>query len=168
MNRKTLTETNSTLGALLRYPYERMAVWLYAELAERGYTEVRPAYSAVLRNLSAGGSRVSELALRAGMTKQSMGYLVDQMTAAGLVFITQDQRDRRANTVRLTPRGEALVATGIELSKRYEERLVELVGERKIHQLRSVLEELYLKLEDDSEAGDARRADPASRDGANR
>jgi DNA-binding MarR family transcriptional regulator len=143
MNRKTLTETNSTLGALLRYPYERMAAWLYAELAELGYTEVRPAYSAVLRNLSATGSRVSELALRAGMTKQSMGYLVDQMAVAG----------RRANTVRLTPRGEALVATSIELSKRYEARLVELVGERKMQQLRTVLEELYLKLADDSEAG---------------
>ena len=155
MKRKTLTESNSTLGALLRYPYERMSTWLYAELAERGYKEVRPAYSAVLRNLSATGSRVSELAVRAGMTKQSMGYLVDQMTVAGLIVITQDQRDRRANTVRLTPRGEAMVAAGIELSKHYEQRLVELVGERKMNQLRSVLEELYLKLEEDGDSEDA-------------
>jgi DNA-binding MarR family transcriptional regulator len=55
--------------------------------------------------------------------------------------------------VRLTPRGEALVATSFELSKRYEARLVELVGERKMQQLRTVLEELYLKLADESEAG---------------
>lgn len=144
---KPFTDTHQTLGALLRTPYERMSGWLYAELRESGFEDIRPAFSAVLRNLGPGSSRVSELAARAGMTKQSMSYLVEQMQGCGLVTVTPDAQDRRANTVQLTARGEKAVLTGIVLSKSYEERLAGLLGERKIAQLRSILEELAAKLE---------------------
>ena len=48
MLKKPLTDTHATLGALLRKPYERMSQWLYAELATKGFEDVRPAFSAVL------------------------------------------------------------------------------------------------------------------------
>ncbi|MFZ6655362.1 MarR family winged helix-turn-helix transcriptional regulator [Undibacterium sp. TJN19] len=145
---KSLPEAEATLGTLLRRPYEHMSEWLYAELVKHGFDDVRPAFSAVLRNLPANGARVVDLAQRAGMTKQSMGYLVDQMLAAGLVEIAPDLQDRRANTVRLTNRGEAVVATGIALSKLYESNLAQLVGEAKLAQLRSTLHEIYQLLDE--------------------
>ena len=150
MTRKSLTDSHATLGALLRRPYEWLSAVMYPELAARGFDDVRPAYSAVLRNLPASGARVSDLAAHAGMTKQSMGYLVDQMQATGLVEVTPDPQDRRANTVRLTARGEQVVATGIELSKHFEAHLAKLVGPRKIEQLRTILLEIRSKLDEES------------------
>jgi len=147
MTHKSLTDTHETLGALLRRPYEWMSEFMYPELAARGFDDVRPAFSAVLRNLPVAGARVSDLAARAGMTKQSMGYLVDQMQTAGLVDVVPDLQDRRANTVRLTARGEQVVATGIELSRQFEAHLAELVGGRKIDQLRAILSEIHRKLD---------------------
>ncbi len=149
MTKKSLTDSHATLGALLRRPYEWMSEVMYPELAARGFDDVRPAFSAVLRNLPAAGARVSDLAARAGMTKQSMGYLVDQMQAAGLVEVAPDLHDRRANTVRLTARGEQVVVTGIELSRRFEAHLAQLVGTRKIEQLRSILIEIHAKLDEE-------------------
>lgn len=150
---RPLTESSASLGALLRQPYEQMSTWLYAELARRGHDDVRPAYSAVLRNLPAGGARVSELAQRAGMAKQSMGYLVEQMAAAGLVQVVPDAQDRRANTVCLTERGHAVVQMALDLSRQYEAHFGDLLGERKMAQLRQLLEELAGQL--DTEAGRA-------------
>ncbi len=145
-------DAHATLGALLRRPYERMSGWLYAELADSGFPDIRPAYSAVLRNLPPGGARVSELAARAGMTKQSMGYLVDQMSVADFVEIRPDPHDRRANTVRLTARGEQVVAKAVALSAGYERHLAGLLGERKMVQLRGLLTELHVRLEDEGTA----------------
>lgn len=146
---KPLTDAHATLGALLRRPYESMSDWLYGELAAAGYPEVRPAYSVVLRNLPADGANVTALAARAGMTKQSMGYLVERMTEAKLVAVVSDEADRRAKTVRLTARGTKVVSKGVELSRRYEAHLAHLVGARKATQLRELLVELGERLEDE-------------------
>jgi DNA-binding MarR family transcriptional regulator len=151
MTNQPLTHRSASLGALLRQPYEQMSTWLYAELARRGHDDVRPAYSAVLRNLPMAGARVGELAQRAGMAKQSMGYLVEQMAGAGLVEVVPDAQDRRANTVRLTVRGNEVVAMALMLSREYEAHFGALLGERKMAQLRGLLEELALKLEPGAE-----------------
>ena len=87
------------------------------------------------------------LAARAGMTKQSMSYLVEQMRVAGFVSIAPDRRDQRANIVKLTGRGATAVAAAVDLSKQYEARLAGYIGERKMAQLRGLLSELYTKLE---------------------
>ena len=152
MQEQASPDAHATLGALLRRPYERMSGWLYAELAESGFPEIRPAYSAVLRNLPPAGARVSELAVRAGMTKQSMAYLVDQMAAADFVEVRPDAHDRRANTVRLTARGQQVVAKAVALSAGYERHLAGLLGARKMLQLRGLLTELYTRLEGDGAA----------------
>ena len=146
MNVQPLTDAHATLGALLRRPYEDMSTWVYAQLAANGFEDVRPAFSAVLRNAPAQGARVSELAARAGMTKQSMGYLVEQMVACGLVELAPDPVDGRAKTVRLTERGRAAVDQAVALSARYEDYLGSLVGARKLAQLRAVLTELHAAL----------------------
>lgn len=150
MNRDRAPDLGRTLGALLRRPYEHMAEWLYAELAARGYPEVRVAHSAVFRNLSTGGSRVTELAARAGMTKQSMAYLVEQLEAGGYVLVSPDLGDRRAKRVRLTPRGEALVREALRLSARFERRLAELVGPERFGQMRATLETIYDRLDSEN------------------
>lgn len=137
-----VTDSRATLGALLRRPYDEMSTWLYTELAASGFDEVRPAFSAVLRHLPADGTSVTDLAHRAGMTKQSMGYLVDQMAEAGLVAQQPDAADRRAKIVTLTERGQAALDAALVLSQRCEDRFAGLIGRAKLKQLRTLLAEL--------------------------
>lgn len=59
----------------------------------------------VTRHLPLAGARLTELAAWAGMTKQSMGQLVDQCAAWGLVTRTPDPLDARARRIVFTPLG---------------------------------------------------------------
>jgi len=67
--------------------------------------QVSAAHIHITRHLALEGSRLTDLASRAGMTKQAMGDLVDQCEAWGLVMRAPDDRDRRARVVRFTPVG---------------------------------------------------------------
>ncbi|ROZ79155.1 MarR family winged helix-turn-helix transcriptional regulator [Ramlibacter sp. WS9] len=70
-------------------------------------SQVSAAHVHVTRHLALGGSRLTELAQRAGMSKQAMGDLVDQCEAWGLVTREPDPLDARARRVRFTATGLA-------------------------------------------------------------
>lgn len=72
--------------------------------------QVGAAHVHITRHLALGGSRLTELAERAGMSKQAMGDLVTQCEAWGLVTREPDPRDGRARQVRFTDAGLAWVA----------------------------------------------------------
>ena len=57
------------------------------------------------RHLPLAGARLTELAQAAGLTKQSMGDLVDQCEAWGLVARSADPLDARARRIAFTPAG---------------------------------------------------------------
>jgi DNA-binding MarR family transcriptional regulator len=70
-------------------------------------SQVSAAHIHITRHLALEGSRLTELAQRAGMSKQAMGDLVDQCEAWGLVVREADGADARARRVRFTPAGFA-------------------------------------------------------------
>ena len=61
-----------------------------------GHLDLRPKHGAVLASVGPTGTRPSELAERAGMTKASMGELVDDLEALGYVLRASDPDDGRA------------------------------------------------------------------------
>ncbi len=69
--------------------------------------QVSAAHVHITRHLATGGSRLTELAERAGMSKQAMGALVDQCEAWGLVRREPDPLDARARKVLFTTTGLA-------------------------------------------------------------
>ena len=69
--------------------------------------QVGAAHIHITRHLALAGSRLTDLAQSAGMTKQAMGDLVDQCEAWGLVVRERDEKDARARLVRFTPAGLA-------------------------------------------------------------
>ncbi|GAB4559939.1 MAG: winged helix-turn-helix transcriptional regulator [Rhizobacter sp.] len=79
-----------------------------ANLAARA--QVTAAHIHITRHLALDGSRLTDLAAKAGMSKQAMGDLVDQCEAWGLVKREPDSRDRRARMVCFTPTGLAWLA----------------------------------------------------------
>ena len=76
-----------------------------ANLAARA--QVSAAHVHITRHLAREGARLTELAARAGMSKQAMGDLVSQCEAWGLVTREADVRDKRARRVAFTPAGLA-------------------------------------------------------------
>jgi DNA-binding MarR family transcriptional regulator len=69
--------------------------------------QVSAAHIHVTRHLAREGSRLTELAANAGMSKQAMGDLVSQCEAWGLVTRETDPLDARARRVCFTPTGLA-------------------------------------------------------------
>lgn len=79
-----------------------------SNLAARG--RLSASHVHITRHLALEGSRLTELAARAGMTKQAMGKLVDQCEAWALVTREPDLRDARASRVQFTTIGLAWLA----------------------------------------------------------
>ncbi|MEZ5645348.1 MAG: MarR family transcriptional regulator [Burkholderiaceae bacterium] len=67
--------------------------------------QIGAAHIHITRHLDLQGSRLTELAARAGMSKQAMGDLVDQCEAWGLVQRAPDPLDRRARRIVFTRTG---------------------------------------------------------------
>jgi len=135
-----------TLGALLRAPYERLTERLYGGLEQAGFRGVRPAHSAVIRHLPEAGARLTELAARAGITKQNMAYLVGHLEECGYLRVTRDRRDARARLVRFTPKGLRLAAALVAGSRALKEEAAARLGERTMQELRerlATLDELW-------------------------
>ena len=69
--------------------------------------QVGAAHVHITRHLTPEGARLTELAQRAGMTKQAMAALVTQCEAWGMVQRADDPRDARARRIGFTARGRA-------------------------------------------------------------
>ena len=67
--------------------------------------QISAAHIHITRHLALAGDRLTDLAERAGMSKQAMASLVDQCEAWGLVTRESDPRDARARIVRFTDTG---------------------------------------------------------------
>jgi DNA-binding MarR family transcriptional regulator len=112
------------------------------ELEATEFGEIRPTHGCIFRFVHDEGMRLTTLASLAGMTKQSVGEVVDDLVARGYVKRIPDPEDKRAKLICLTAKGERAQATGRELFAKVEEHWKERYGERRIEQLRKLLEEI--------------------------
>lgn len=115
---------------------------LHEGLREAGYGDVRPAHYAVFRYLGLEGSRVTELAEAAGMTKQSMGELVDHLERCGYVERRTDPRDGRAKIVVPTEKGRKGIEAAAERIAEIEAELAGRMGNERLEALAGSLAEL--------------------------
>jgi DNA-binding MarR family transcriptional regulator len=134
------------LGVLLREPFRVATEELHQRFAERGHPEVRPPHGNVFSFLDDRGTRVSVLAERAQITKQSMAELVAHLERHGYVERTPDPSDRRAKLVRSTARGSELYAIAREFVAETEAGWARKLGKGRMGQLRELLEELNAAL----------------------
>ena len=141
---------NLGMGTLLRLAYQAMmSESVEPALVRAGFGDVRSAHLPVFRALSShpAGMRSTELATYAGITKQSMGYLVDLLEAGGYVERVQERSDQRAKAVRLTDRGRKASSTIRDLVFDVEADWGRRVGDDRIRQLRSILQDLVTSYE---------------------
>jgi DNA-binding MarR family transcriptional regulator len=116
------------------------------ELAKRveaaGYTDIRPGHRCVFGTIDPEGSRLTDLAHRANMTKQSVGEATSDLEQRGYVERVPDPNDGRAKIIRLTERGREAQAIARRLIDDLEREWAERYGEERVAALREALEEI--------------------------
>src|SRR5215212_3504857 len=95
----------SNLGTLLRDPALAINELVSDGLADRGFDDFRPAHGTIGQHISDRGSRITELARLAQVSKPTVVYLVNDLERLGYVERIPDPADGRAKLVRLTERG---------------------------------------------------------------
>jgi DNA-binding MarR family transcriptional regulator len=138
VNRKPLSDPGPLLGALLRQCHQSVTLRLAEGFAARGLPPVQPMVTQPLWD-APDGMRLTELAAGAGMTKQSMGELVDQMEQAGYVERVADPIDGRARRVRLTARGRRAGKLARSIVREVQSDWCRRVGAARVRALEATL-----------------------------
>jgi DNA-binding MarR family transcriptional regulator len=113
---------------------------LAARVAETEFSDIRVSHGCVFGNIDPEGSRLTELAERARMTKQSVGEVTTDLEQRGYVERVPDPADGRAKIIRLTERGHVAQAVGFDLIADIEREWGERIGEERVAVLREALE----------------------------
>lgn len=106
----------------MSYPNEDTPILLLIVLAERhlaealqahlvavGFDDHRVVHHNVMAHITHDGIRLTELADKAGITKQAMSELVIDLERLGYLERTPDPHDRRAKLIGFTEKGRAAV-----------------------------------------------------------
>jgi DNA-binding MarR family transcriptional regulator len=136
------TDERPNIGILLRTPFQEVVGRVSAGLAELGFDDIRPAHTAVFQHLSSKGSRLTDLAERAQISKQSMGYLVDYLEQHGYVERRPDPTDRRATLVFPTDRGWQQIRAALSVIAALEDEWTDRLGIQGMQHLRELLAQL--------------------------
>lgn len=112
-------------------------------VAELGYDGFRTAHGTIGQHIADRGSRVTELAQLAQVTKPTVVYLVNDLERLGYVERRPDPADGRAKLVCLTERGAKAQRAGTEIVAQIERDWSELLGERDFATLRELLGRLH-------------------------
>ena len=123
---------------LLNEAFDAFSSELYRRAHASGYTDIRPGHGCVFGNIDPDGSRLTEIAERALMTKQSVGEVATDLERLGYVERVPDPTDGRAKIIRLTDRGREAQAVGRELIDEVEREWGERFGADRIAAIREV------------------------------
>jgi DNA-binding MarR family transcriptional regulator len=125
--------------ALLHVAADALVGELSRRMEEAGYGDVRGAHGCVFGNIDSDGMRLTELAERAGMTKQAVGEAASDLERLGYAERVADPSDGRAKIIRLTDHGHAARRAGFEIIAEIESEWVQRFGIDRVDQMRSLL-----------------------------
>lgn len=125
---------------LLDVAFDGFVAELERRVADTPYSDIRITHGCVFGNIEPDGSRLTELAERARMTKQSVGEVASELEQRGYLERVPDPSDGRAKIIRLTERGHEAQALGREIIEEIEREWTERYGSERVAALRDALE----------------------------
>ncbi len=137
-----------------------MADALQEHLVAAGFHDHRVVHHTVMAHVTYDGIRTTELAERAGVTKQAMSELVRDLVALGYLRTKPDPNDGRAKLVTFSARGRRAVEVAMSVFEMMDEALVDEVGPTAVHGLRRSLLALVATSLAPGTIPPRRRADP--------
>ena len=127
------------IGALLRVPAQAIQRRLIAELNAAGFDDLRVPHMAVLQYPGPDRVRPSELAERAGMSKQAMNQLLKSLESLGYLVRSDVPDEGRARIVRVTRRGRAAYAKIHDILREIERDWSAELGPTRFAELKELL-----------------------------
>jgi DNA-binding MarR family transcriptional regulator len=107
-----------------------------------GYDDVTLAQARVFQRIAPGGSRLTDLAEQAQMTKQSVAGLVDELERMRYVRRVPDPDDRRARLIQIDKRGRQAAKAAQTAHNQIQAEWRSHLGTRRFTQLRETLQDL--------------------------
>ena len=129
------------LATLMFVSYRAMDERVLRAMREAGY-DVTVAQSRLAQRIADDGSRLTELAERAQVTKQTASLLVAALEREGVVERVPDPEDGRARLIRLTERGRTAAQQAMQVVMGVEQEWAEHLGPELAGQLREALTKL--------------------------
>jgi len=151
---------------LLSYAYNDFSEELHRRVAAAGFGDIRPGHGCVFGNIDPEGSRLTDMAERARMTKQSVGEVASDLERRGYLERLPDPSDGRVKIIRLTERGREAQRIGRQLIEEIEREWAERYGEGEIAALRAMLEAITAR--EPGQASEPPPTIPAGRGAATR
>jgi len=99
----------------------------------------RASHMSLFPHIDLDGTRLTVLAQRAGISKQAVGQLVDDLEEMGLVERVADPDDKRAKRVCFSEQGRQGILQGLLVLKEVEAELEDAIGSTKMQQLHRAL-----------------------------
>lgn len=130
------------VGVLFFIAQRHAETTIHRGLAEAGYDDFTLAQARLLARLDEGGSRLTKLAESAQVTKQTAGYLVDQLERLGYVERVPDPSDARARLVVPAPRAHAAAKVARDLERAIDKEWTEHLGAERMAVLRETMASL--------------------------
>src|SRR4051812_44803841 len=142
LDEQLLAMRQENIGRLFQQAHRAFSQAAVLKLRARGHAGLTLAHSLLLSNLDLDGTRITVLAERAGITKQSMGQLVLDLEARGYVERRPDPDDRRATSIRFTALGWQFLRDAYEIKQEIEAEYAALLGADRFAHLRAMLHQL--------------------------
>jgi DNA-binding MarR family transcriptional regulator len=130
------------LGILLFVANRALEQRAFESVVAAGITDITLAQARIAARIAPNGSRVSDLAAQARVTKQSAASLVEQLEKAEYVERAPDPTDGRARLVRLTPRLQRVAEVADAEVARVLAEWADHVGKDRLQQLHEILRDL--------------------------
>jgi DNA-binding MarR family transcriptional regulator len=127
------------LGWLLGRADRLFAEGVIRAMHARGFEGIRLVHIALIRNVDETGTRITDIARRAGMTKQATGQLANEFADLGYVRVVADPLDGRAKIAQYTGKGKRLLRAIVESIAETEERFAQAIGPAEMARLKETL-----------------------------
>jgi DNA-binding MarR family transcriptional regulator len=137
-----MQESAINFGVLLFIPYRHMETRILHAIWDAGYDDVTLAQARVFQRIAPGGSRLTDLAEQAQMTKQSVAGLVDELERMRYVRRVADPDDRRARLIQIDKRGRQAAKAAQVAHDKIQAEWRSHLGTRRFTQLRETLDDL--------------------------
>lgn len=138
-NPEVIEVADPNVGVLMFVAHRAMEERVLAALRLAGFDDVTLAQGRVAARIGDGGTRLTDLAQMAQVTKQTAGFLVDRLADAGYVERVPDPTDARARLVRIAARGRVAQECAARAVAEVEAEWQAHLGARDMDRLRAIM-----------------------------
>ncbi|GAA4413335.1 hypothetical protein GCM10023187_41500 [Nibrella viscosa] len=127
-----------------------MDSYLEVELHTRGFRDFKSSYLVFLANIDENGTTNTELARRAGVTKQAMSKIVRLLEDEGYIYLVRNEKDSRSSRILINERGHELFRAVVSCMQNLQEKFDAIAGPRQIDQMLGTLSLLVDELDQET------------------